>query len=196
MKSPFEPDTLESTPDYVLPDGQIDWALALRQNEKWMRSTIAVRVGEQAAVDEVFQEVALAATSQKSPLRDVRKVGAWLYRLVIIQSALYRRKAGRKRNLLKRYEETVVPTQDESAAVNPLDWLLSQERRQLVHKALESLPKEECSILLMKYRDDLSYREIAEKLKTTDLAVQSKLHRARTRLKRVLVQLSNGSLDG
>ena len=37
----------------------IDWERVLLSNEKWMRSVIALRVGESAAVDEVFQEVAL-----------------------------------------------------------------------------------------------------------------------------------------
>ena len=184
-----------NNPDYLLPNGQIDWEVALRENERWMRSTIALRVGEVAAVDEVFQEVALAATSQRAPLRDVAKVSSWLYKLVVVQSALYRRKAGRKRQLLKRYAEEVVAAQDQFDPVEPLDWLLNKERQSLVRKALASLEEDEKNILLLKYQDELSYNEIAEKLHTTVLAVQSKLHRARSKLKRAILKLSNGRLD-
>lgn len=182
-------------PNYLLPDGQINWGIALQENERWMRSMIALRVGEVAAVDEVFQEVALAAASQKAPLRDVTKIGSWLYRLVVIQSALYRRKAGRKRKLLKRYAEEVVATQDQFDRTEPLDWLLSKERQSLVREALVTLAEDEKSILLLKYQDELSYNEIAEKLHATVLAVQSKLHRARAKLKRAILKLSNGHLD-
>ena len=188
-------DSTVASPDYLLPNGQIDWEVALRENERWMRSTIALRVGEAAAVDEVFQEVALAATSQKAPLRDVAKVGSWLYRLVVVQSALYRRKAGRKRKLLKRYAEEVVAAQDQFDRTEPLDWLLSKERQSLVREALAMLEEDEKNILLLKYQDELSYNEIAEKLHTTVLAVQSKLHRARAKLKRAILKLSNGHLD-
>jgi len=181
-----------NVPDYLLPNGQIDWGVALRENERWMRSTIALRVGEAAAVDEVFQEVALAATSQKAPLRDVAKLGSWLYRLVVIQSALYRRKVGRKRKLLKRYAEEVISSQNQYSQTEPIDWLLSKERQTMIRNALATLSEEERNILLMKYRDELSYRDIAAKLHSTELAVQSKLHRARAHLKRAVLKLSNG----
>ncbi len=183
-----------NVPDYLLPNGQIDWGVALRENERWMRSTIALRVGEAAAVDEVFQEVALAATSQKAPLRDVAKLGSWLYRLVVIQSALYRRKVGRKRKLLKRYAEEVISSQNQYSQTEPIDWLLSKERQTMIRNALATLSEEERNILLMKYRDELSYRDIAAKLHSTELAVQSKLHRARANLKRAVLKLSNGQI--
>lgn len=183
-----------NVPDYLLPNGQIDWGVALRENERWMRSTIALRVGEAAAVDEVFQEVALAATSQKAPLRDVAKLGSWLYRLVVIQSALYRRKVGRKRKLLKRYAEEVISSQNQYSQTEPIDWLLSKERQTMIRNALATLSEEERNILLMKYRDELSYRDIAAKLHSTELAVQSKLHRARAHLKCAVLKLSNGQI--
>ena len=182
-------------PVYLLPNGQIDWSVALRENERWMRSTIALRVGEAAAVDEVFQEVALAATSQKAPLRDVSKVGSWLYRLVVLQSALYRRKAGRKRKLLKRYAEEVVSSQGDSDQTEPLDWLLRKERRAMIRSALSTLAEDEQKILLLKYQDELSYRQIADELHTTEQAVQSKLHRARAKLKRAVLKLSDGTIE-
>ena len=178
-------------PDYLLPNGQIDWGVALRENERWMRSAIALRVGEAAAVDEVFQEVALAAAAQKAPLRDVAKVGSWLYRLVVLQSALYRRKAGRKRKLLKRYAEEVVSSRGDSDQTEPLDWLLLKERRTMIQDALATLAEDERKILLLKYQDELSYRQIADELHTTEFAVQSKLHRARAKLKSAVLKLSN-----
>ena len=92
----------ESYVEFVDAAGKIDWNAALSANESRLRSTIASRVGENAAVDEVFQDVALAATRQKAPIRDPRKVGAWLRRLATVYSLLYRRSLGRKRKLLQR----------------------------------------------------------------------------------------------
>ncbi len=180
--------------NYLSPDGKIDWERAIHENEGWMRSTIALRVGERGAVDEVFQEVALAAAAQKAPLRDVSKVCAWLYRIAVIQSALYRRKAGRKRKLLKRYGTEVAPIKAQTDQTEPLDWLLKKERESFVRRALDDLPDDARQMLLMKYRDDMSYREIAGALKITELAVQSKLHRARGRLRRSIIRISNGEI--
>ena len=175
-----------SSVPYVLPNGKIDWSAALADNEKWMRSTIARRVGEQSAVDEVFQDVALAATKQKSPLRDVTKVVAWLYRLVIVQSSLYRRMLGRKRKLIRRCEDKVETCEIDVNQYDPLEWLLLKERKGLVQKALVRLHQDERKILFLKYAEDKSYHEIAEELGVSVSAVQSKLHRARLKLKSLL----------
>lgn len=176
-------------------DGRIDWGAALKINEAWMRSVIAQRVGEQGAVDEVFQEIALAVASESAPLRDPTKLNAWLYRLAVLQSALYRRKAGRKRKALKRYEELFTAEQSDVGRQEPIDWLLLAERRQLVRESLDQLSDDERQILLLKYSEDKSYREIATELGTTEHAVQSKLHRARRRLKQILSQRAKGDFD-
>lgn len=43
----------------------IDWQAALVTHDRWLRTVIYARVGEPQAVDEVLQEVSLAAVRQK-----------------------------------------------------------------------------------------------------------------------------------
>ena len=78
----------------------IDWAAALAAHDRWLRIAVLARLGERQAVDEVMQEVALAAMTQRSPLADPSKIGAWLHRLAVRQSLLYRRRVGRRRKWL------------------------------------------------------------------------------------------------
>ena len=106
----------------------IDWSQALVENDRWLRTVIYARVGERQAVDEVFQEVSLAAVRQQTPLRNRGKVAPWLYRTAVIQSMLYRRKAGRQRRLGDRYAAEVRPTAIDPRQVDPLGWLLAEER--------------------------------------------------------------------
>ncbi len=174
---------IPETTDKPSNGSNVDWSEALKKNEGWMKSVIARQVGESEGVEEVFQDVALAASRQQAPLRDTAKLGAWLYRLTIFQSAMYRRKLGRRRKLIKGYEEQIDPTTDSSDRIEPLDWLLRKERRELVDRSLRRLQPEDQKILLLKYRDDKNYQEIAEELQTTVSAVQARLHRARARLK-------------
>ena len=72
----------------------------------------------------------------------------------------------------------------------PLDWLLSKERRTLVRSALQKLQEDYREILILKYCDELSYHDISRKLNMTESAVQSKLHRARILLKKEILDLS------
>ena len=56
----------------------IDWQAALAQHDRWLRTIVLARVRERQAVDDVMQEVALAAVRQAAPLADVAKVAPWL----------------------------------------------------------------------------------------------------------------------
>ena len=72
---------------------------------------------------------------------------------------------------------------------DPLSWLLADERQQLVRVALERLPRRDAEILLLKYTEDWAYQQIAEHLGVGHSAVELRLHRARTRLRRELAVL-------
>ena len=76
---------------------RIDWPRVLAENDRWLRTIVAARLGEPQAIDEVMQDVSMAAVRQHAPLSDPAKVGAWLYRLAVRQTLLYRRKQGRRR---------------------------------------------------------------------------------------------------
>jgi len=161
----------------------IDWPDVLSRNERWLRTVVYARVGDPGAVEEVMQEVALAAVRQSSPIQDVTKVGPWLYRLAIRQSLLFRRKIGRQRKLTDRYADRFRPTECDHRTVSPLGWLLRDERRSQVRSALERLKQKDVEILLLKYDQNWNYHQIAERLGISHSAVEARLHRARQRLR-------------
>ena len=171
----------------LLPEN-IDWETALREHESWLKTVIAARVGEAAAIDEVWQEVSLAAVKQQAPLLDVSRITSWLYQLAVRQSLLYRRTMGRRRKLVDRYVERVAPIANNKAEPNPLDILLADERHALVRKAVAELGVQDREVLLLKYVHDWSYRDMADHLGLTVSAVQARLHRARQRLRDILTR--------
>jgi RNA polymerase sigma factor (sigma-70 family) len=160
---------------------QIDWQTVLTQHDRWLRTVVLARVAEASAVDEVMQEVALAA-----PIVDVAKLAPWLYRLALTQSLLYRRKQGRWRKLTSRYAQQVPPLEHDARSVDPLEWLMADERQDLVRQAIARLPRREVEILLLKYTEHWSYEQLAQHLGTSESAIESRLHRARGRLRKEL----------
>lgn len=166
----------------------VDWQAELARNERWLRGVVYARVGEPQAVDDVMQEIALAAVRQRAPLAEVSKVAAWLYRIAVTQSLLYRRSMGRRRKLHERYRSQVESRGTDRTA-DPLSWMLSDERRESVRSALKSLSSKDAEILLLKYSEDMSYKRMAELLGVSTSAVESRLHRARGRLRERLVQM-------
>lgn len=168
---------------------RLDWSSALAEHQRWLRTVILARVRDFAAADDVMQDVAAAAVEKGHQLRDPARVAPWLYRLAVVAALQYRRRQGRRRKLMDRFAERYPPTAADARERDPLDWLLANERQKLVRKALERLPNRDAEILLLKYTEDWSYRELAERLGLSESAVEARLHRARQKMRRALVQL-------
>ena len=165
-------------------DLALEWSSVLQAHRGWLRSIVAARVAESDGVEEVWQEICLAAVRQAAPLLDRSRVGPWLYRLAVRQSLLYRRGKGRERKRMAVAAD--MRRADDLPPADPLLWLLAEERREHVRVALRKLPPCEAQLLLLKYIDNLSYRQMAQHLGVSDAAVESRLHRARGNLRRLL----------
>jgi RNA polymerase sigma-70 factor (ECF subfamily) len=160
--------------------GAIDWAKALGENERWLRKVVLARVGAPDAVDEVFQEVSLAAAAQTPGTVAPSSVAPWLYGVAVRQAILHRRRRGREKRLQDRIRERAAGAPPPG---DPLEWLLLEERREIVQRALAKLPPGRAEILTLKYGEGWSYGEIALRLGITESAVESRLHRARRLLR-------------
>jgi len=167
----------------------IDWEAKLAEHDRWLRTVVRARLGEAQRVDDVMQEVAIAAVEQRWPLADPSKVAPWLYRVAIRQVQLLRRSLGRKRKLTDRWAERNRPVEGDGGKTDPLNWLLARERRDLIRKAVKRLPRKDAEMLMLKYTEDWSYRQLADHLGISHSAVESRLHRARKRMRDQLAAL-------
>ncbi len=154
----------------------------------WLRTVVLARVGQTHALEEVMQEIAIAILKQTSPLVDSTRIGPWLYRIAIRQSLLFRRKCGRTKKLLASaapYQEAV---QESRAPLRPEDSLFRKERQQLVQRALHAMPTRDRDVLLLRYFEQWSYSQMAEHLGVTVNTIESRLFRAREKLRTVLAE--------
>jgi RNA polymerase sigma factor (sigma-70 family) len=164
-----------------------DWGACLAAHEHWLRKVIFARTGERQAVDEVFQQVALAAVEQRAPLADEAKAPAWLHRLAVVCSARFRRKLGRQRRAMASVAEHQ-RHECNGHAPDLLAWLAGQERQEQTRLALARLAGRDAEVLLLKYGERWSYRQIAQRLGITEKAVDTRLVRARQRLRAELIK--------
>ena len=178
----------------------IDWEQTLAQHAGWLRAVIANRLSSRSSqhrndeVDEVMQEIALAAV--KSPVGSVHpaKVGAWLYQVAVRQTLMFRRSAGRRRKLVDRVGEQVVAeaATDDALATqstsDPLVWLLATERAEQIRAAIDDLHRRDREMLILKYEQGWTYQQLVEQMGISRSAVEARLHRARKRLRSELVR--------
>ncbi|MEL7264527.1 MAG: RNA polymerase sigma factor [Planctomycetota bacterium] len=187
------------------PAPAIDWGLAISKHTAWLRTVIAARLQRRDAVDEVMQEVALAAVRSAKPPVDTAAVAPWLYRIAVRQALLYRRNHDRRGRMHQAYVENQDRHQATHAgntsdtvsrdAIDPLQWMMSNERQTQLRNAMQRLPSGHRQVLMLKYANDLSYADIAKRIGATTSAVESRLHRARGALRRLLADDTHDESD-
>jgi len=156
--------------------------------------------GDRATAEDVVQDTLLVAL-EKLPTWDGRaSLYGWLCGIARNKVRAHRRK---RRPVL--VEDLLAETDPEIDALlsrvehEPLpDWILErQETQELVGATLSSLPPEYRSLLVDKYVDDKSVRELAAERGRGEKAAESTLHRARLAFARVFQMLAKrrGGLD-
>lgn len=133
-----------------------------------------------AEARDVVQETFIKALREPRFFDADFKVQAWLYRVTRnLCFNLVRDRRRRDRILAGR------PT-DHAHREDPLEAVFGGERQEEILEAVDQLTAEHREILLLRYYEDLSYNEIAERLGIKLGTVMSRLSRARDRLSGVL----------
>lgn len=167
-------------PPSAAPETGIDWTAALEQHRPWLRKVLSCRVGDRHTVEDLLQEIAVAVFGDSPKPTDDRAVAPWLYRLAIRQSINYHRRQNRKSAPV--YVAELNPAAEE----DPLHWLLAREKNAAMRSAIERLRAQDREILVLKYTENWSYRELADHLGTKTRTVEYRLARARDALRREL----------
>ena len=101
---------------------------------------------------------------------------------------MYRRTRGRRR----RFENRVAGNPSDAAPTyqspNPVERVLVAEQQQQVQEAMENLDELDRQILLLKYSEGWTYRQLAERLGVKEDTVEYRLTKARKKLRRLLTQ--------
>ena len=171
----------------------LDWDAILSVNQRWLRRVVTARLGEPQAIDEVMQDIALAAVtqSQRPAWTNPGHLVGWLYRLTVRQVLMHRRKAGRRRGLIERYVNRGGGIDvDRNESPSPLAWLLLDERKKIVRDALGRLAPRDADLLMLKYTEGWTARQLAERLNLEISTVEARLHRAKRKLRAELSTLA------
>lgn len=159
------------------------WIDALKSNETWLRRVLRNRLRNADEEDDVFQEVSLAVTRPELRPENRDKVAAWLYRVAIRQVLQYRRKAGRYQKLLRQSRDSSSPSR---AGADPSVLLMRTERDEQIRAALSEMNETDREILMLKYAENWTYQQLADKLGVTKNTIEHRLVRAKKRLRATL----------
>jgi RNA polymerase sigma-70 factor (ECF subfamily) len=137
---------------------------------------------------------------QSTLMQIVRRVGSfrgdssfstWLFRVTANEALMLMRSQRRHRSRLVEgldlEELGSLPAANDGHLEERADaTAAASERDARVRAALDELPAEYRDVVALHYNQDLGLQEIADRLATTESAVRSRLHRARSRLRTIL----------
>lgn len=189
----------------------INWPLMLENHRTWLTRVLRCRIGDEHAVEDALQEIALAVIRQNSPEggggqlhsqlknaarengnpeaeyrssglpQDPEKFAPWLYRVAVRQAVNFHRKSNRRSNAKPLPDIEVT-----SSAKQPLDWLVVEEEQAAFQTALSRLTPAQREILTLKYGEKWSYQQLADHLGIPLRSVEYRLLQARTELRKFL----------
>jgi RNA polymerase sigma-70 factor (ECF subfamily) len=163
-------------------------------------------LGNATLADDVFQDTFLQIHQKRHTYEEGRAVRPWIYAIASHQAIDTMRRIGRHsaRSLSSSSDEDGEAPRDgleallESTAEGPLAQIQTEERREWVRRAIDSLPETLRQTLILAYYQDLKYREIADILDVPVGTVKSRLHSALQKMaeKAARDHLGSGDEDG
>lgn len=169
----------------------------IRPYHERVHATAVRLLGSVDEAAEVTQEAILRTFWHIQSFHGHAHFYTWLYRTAL--NLCYRRLSDTHAKIQHRSFSLNQPLEDEEGGVQevslpgrepgPREGAERQEEIQLVRRALAGLAKNDFQILILREFDELSYEEIAGRLKLSKGTVMSRLHRAREALAKRLKQL-------
>jgi len=148
--------------------------------------------------EDLAQDVCVEIIESAGSFKGTSSLSTWIYRLTVNKSLNFIRKTKRKQ-LVKQFESFFYkgdgPTGLKVAEPSEYDKTFeNNERRQILEKAINSLPENQKTAFILSKYEELSYKEITEIMNLSLASVESLLQRAKQNLqKKLIVQFSEYS---
>lgn len=137
-------------------------------------------VKNEAQAEDFTHDIFLRVVLKLGSFKEQAKFSTWLY------SITYNYCMDQVRQTKRQAE--VALDENFDLADDGYDLELIEMQTQSLKKALQKIDPDERAILLMKYQDDFSIKEIAETFKITESAVKMRLMRTKEKLKKIYTE--------
>ena len=155
--------------------------------QKMVVNTCLGIVHNQSDAEDLAQEVFLEVFRNANQFRGDARLSTWLYRIAVNRSLNFMR-ANRRKRFWQSIEETFSGGRNHSREISenrndqPDNEIKDQQRRDMLHKAIDNLPERQRIAFTLNKYEDLSYLQVAEIMQLSVASVESLIHRAKKNL--------------
>ena len=156
----------------LLAEGDDRSAFRLLYDRYWDRLfcyTVKV-IGHKDDALDIVQEAFIALWEQRHRITTLQSPDAYLFAIIRYKSLRYIRKNIHRTEYLDSLSDFLT-RQDQS----PEELLITHELQQLIDTEIQKFPKKMRAVFMLSRQDDLSHKEIAEKLAISDKTVKKQI---------------------
>ena len=169
-----------------LENQQIDFESIVKHNQEKVRNICFRYVNNVDDADDIAQEVFVQVYESLSHFREEAELSTWIYRIAVNKSLDFIRSNSRKKrfaqltSLFKSGEdEQIVEIPSYKTPENELE---NKERKEVLDWALNNLPENQKSAMVLSKYEGFSNKEIAKIMDLSVSAVEALMHRAKKNL--------------
>ncbi len=158
----------------------------VRRFERRVLTTALRLLGNLEDAQDAAQEVFLKTHRHLGRFDQERKFEPWLYRVTVnvCRDTWRRQKTGTAMRL-----EMPEQIADSQAMGNPHRRLRAEEEKQLLYRALATLPDKERSAIVLRDVEGFSTAEVADILGSSEVTVRSQVSKARVKIKKAIERM-------
>ena len=147
-----------------------------------IRRLFAMRLGNDSDADDLLQETFLKIYLNIHTYNNSYTFGQWLYAIARNTLVDFTRKRQTDLSIDERFKVPAAntPTPEES--------IINSQQRMQIERFMESLPEQYRQLFRLRFLEEYSYEEIAEKLQMPMGTVKTRIHRARERMCRMIAE--------
>jgi RNA polymerase sigma-70 factor (ECF subfamily) len=148
---------------------------------------------------DLSQEIFLKVYRQIENFRFESKLSTWIYKISINTCIDWKK----KKNRFKVISFTGTDNEDKSAFLYetfdkdelPENKVIELEQQQEIHRLVSNLPDIYKTVIILYHFNNMSYSEISSVLEIPEKTVETRLYRARRKLKQELIKVRGGGED-
>ena len=174
--SPNDDDALM---DLCARDDKNAFAELMRRHEKLVVGLARRYLGNPALAEEACQVTFLRLWDKRRDYESQSRFRAYLTRICFYACRELQRSRRRRRIAMERFRTAAwLPNTNQ----DPESTTLEQDKNRRIHHALQRLPRNYKEALILRFMNDMSYREMAEILDCSEVGLRKRVHHGLKRL--------------
>jgi len=175
----------------ILKEDKENYRILVEKYQQMVFSTCMGFLHNKDDADDLTQEVFIQAYLSLSRFKGDAAFSTWLYRIAV-NASLNKVRKSVKNLIMQRFdilfgnEKPLEAPFSLSNEEDPENILIKHEHIEWLQKALDALPENQRTAIILSKYDDLPQKEIAEIMNTTEGAVEALLQRAKKNLREKL----------